>query len=127
MIKIKQTFNIRETAEILVPDSFGRMSYLAALLLMIVMVGIIVILSSRLPSSVPLYFTLPWGEARLAPKFMLFVLPGISLIFLIFNLVLSRISRKLSPLLPKILSVSLMVVTIMLMISLLGILQSLIL
>jgi len=127
MIKIKQTFNIRETAEILVPDSFGRTSYLVALLLIVLMIGSIVILSSRLPNLVPLYFTLPWGEARLAPRVMLFVLPATSLLFLILNLGLSRISRKLSPLLPRILSVSAMIVTIMMLISLVGIVQSLIL
>lgn len=127
MTKNKQTFSIRETAETLVPDKLGRTSYLIALLLFFLMVGIITLLFARIPPTVPMFFTMPWGEARLAPKSMLYILPGVSLLFLIFNLVLGRISLKLSLLLPRVLAVATMVISAMLLISLLGIIQSLIL
>lgn len=127
MIKIKQTFSIRETAEILVPEKLGRTSYFIALLLIITMLGIITILLRNIPLVVPLFFTLPWGEARLAPRIMLYLLPLISFIFLLINLGLGRLSTKLSPLLPRVLAVSTAVVTLMILVSLLGILQSLIL
>ena len=127
MIKNKQTFSIRETVEILVPDKFGRAGYLIAFLLIIAMVGIITSLLRSLPTVVPLYFTLPWGEARLAPKLMLYLLPLMSLFFGFFNLALGKISAKLSPLLPKVLAVATTIVTCMIAISLIGIVQSLIL
>lgn len=127
MTKNKQTFSIRETAETLVPDKLGRTSYLIALLLFFLMVGIITLLFTRIPPTVPMFFTMPWGEARLAPKSMLYILPGVSLLFLVFNLVLGRISLKLSLLLPRVLAVATMVISAMLLISLLGIIQSLIL
>ncbi len=127
MIKNKQKFSIRETAEILVPDSLGRSSYLLAILIIVVMLMLISGLLVKLPTVVPLYFTLPWGESRLTSKLMLYLLPLSSFLFLILNLGLGRLSVKLSPLLPRILAVATTVVASMMMISLLGIIQSLIL
>lgn len=127
MTKNKQTFSIRETAEILVPDKFGRTSYVSALLLIIVMISLISLLFGKMPPSVPLYFTLPWGEARLAPKAMLYILPSIAMAFLAFNLGLGRLASKLSPLLPRVLAVSTAIITGMMLISLFGIIQSLVL
>lgn len=127
MTKNKQIFSIRETAEILVPDKLGRASYLIGIGLIILMLGLIALLFGKLPQSIPLYFTLPWGEARLAAKLVLFTVPGITSLFLIFNLALGRIASKLSPLLPRVLAVATAVVAGMMMISLLGIVQSLLL
>lgn len=127
MIKSKQIFSIRETAEILVPDKLGRGSYLTSLALVLVMLLLITLMLGRLPPSVPLYFTLPWGEARLAPKPMLYILPIITLILIVFNLGLGRLSDKLSPLLPRVLAVSTVVIAGMMLISILGIMQSLVL
>jgi hypothetical protein len=127
MTKNKQTFSIRETAEILVPDKFGRTSYVSALFLIIVMISMISLLFGKMPPSVPLYFTLPWGEARLAPKGLLYLLPSISMAFLAFNLGLGRLAAKLSPLLPRVLAVSTAIITCMMLISLFGIIQSLVL
>lgn len=127
MIKSRQIFNIRETAETLVPDKLGRSSYLASCGLVLVMLILITLLLGSLPPTVPLYFTLPWGEARLAPKLMLYILPSITLILIVFNLGLGRLSGKLSPLLPRVLAVSTVVIAGMMLISLLGIMQSLVL
>lgn len=127
MIKSRQIFNIRETAETLVPDKLGRSSYLIACGLVLVMLILITLLLGSLPPTVPLYFTLPWGEARLAPKLMLYILPSITLILIVFNLGLGRLSDKLSPLLPRVLAVSTVVIAGMMLISLLGIMQSLVL
>lgn len=127
MIKSKQIFSIRETAEILVPDKLGRSSYLTSLALVLVMFLLITLMIGRLPPSVPLYFTLPWGESRLAPKLMLYILPIITLILIVFNLGLGRLSDKLSPLLPRVLAVSTSIIAGMMLISILGIMQSLVL
>jgi hypothetical protein len=127
MTKNKQTFSIRETAEILVPDKLGRTSYLIALLICFTMIVIIAALYSRIPSVVPLYFTLPWGEMRLTPKISLYALPVITFLCFVFNLALGRVSTKLSLLLAQVLSVSAAIVASMMLIALLGIIQSLIL
>lgn len=127
MTKNKQTFSIRETANILVPDKLGRTSYLVGLLMAIIMLVGISLLYSTIPGVVPLYFTLPWGETRLAPKYMLYMLPAISIFFMVVNLMLGRLIAKLSALLPRALAIASATVVAMLLISLIGIVQSLIL
>lgn len=111
----------------MVPDELGRTSYLIGILMIGVGLALVMGLLGKLPPVVPLYFTLPWGEARLAPKLMLYTIPGIALVFLIFNLGLGRIMGKLSPLLPRVLAVATAVESGMMLIALLGIIQSLIL
>ncbi len=127
MTKNKQTFNIRETAEILIPDKLSRTSYFIALILVMLMLSGLSGVLVKLPQVVPLYFTLPWGEARLAPRLMLYLLPSISLVVMIVNLGLGRISAKLSPLLPRVLAVAALVTAAMMSVSLIGIIQSLVL
>jgi len=123
----KLTFNISKTAEILVPDKLGRSSYGVGLLICAVMTALITILLSRLPSVVPMYFTLPWGEARLTGRTMLYLLPAMTLLILGVNLGLGRVAVKLSPLLPRVLAVATAIIAGMLLLALVGIVQSLIL
>lgn len=127
MTQNKQTFSIRETAETLVPDSMARTGYWIGLAIILTMLLLISGLLTRIPSVIPLYYTLPWGEARLASKLMLYILPGLSLVFFILNLLVSRALRHLSALLPRVLAVATAIVTAMMMLALLGIIQSLIL
>jgi hypothetical protein len=127
MIKNKQTFSITDTAQILIPDKLGRASYLFALGLAIIMIAVIGAVYARLPQNIPLYFSLPWGEARLAPKIMFMSLPGISLLLSMINLFLGRMATKLSPILPRVLAVASVVVAAMLLFATFGIIQSLVL
>lgn len=127
MTKNNQTFSIRETAAVLVPERLARTSYLVAMLVVVLMFGAMSFLSPRLPRVVPLYYSLPWGEARLAPKNVLFFIPVISLFIVCLNLALGRIAAKVSPLLPKVLAVTSLVIAGMMTIAILGIVQSLIL
>jgi|GEM_PF-1016863 len=127
MTKNKQTFSITATAEILVPDELGRASYLATFGILIIMVAVIGAVYSRLPQNIPLYFSLPWGEARLAPKIMFMTLPVIAIVMSILNLILGRISTKLSPLLPRVLAVTSAVISGMILLATIGIIQSLLL
>lgn len=121
---IKLTFNIGETAELLVPDRIGRVSYSVGLILVLLMIGAIVALWSKLPPRVPLYFSLPWGEIRLANKLLLLELPGLGLLLMGLNIAIGKIVGKLSQLLPRVLSMGSAVVVFMLSVSLVGILQS---
>lgn len=127
MTKNKQTFSITGTAEILVPDKLGRTSYLVVIVLVLLMVLLIGAVYSRLPQTIPLYFSLPWGEVRLAPKIAFLSLPFITFLFAIANLMLGRVASKISPLLPQVLSVASLTVSVMIFLGVLGIIQSLIL
>lgn len=127
MTKNRLTFNIREEAEKLVPDRTERTSYAFSLLVCFVMIGIITLLLIRLPSVVPLYFTLPWGEGRLAPKLMLYIIPITLLLCLFLNFSLGRVANKISPLLPRVMAISTTLIAMMLAVALFGIVQSLVL
>lgn len=127
MTKNKQTFSITGTAEILVPDKLGRSSYLLTLLIIILMLLVIGAVYTKLPSMIPLYFSLTWGEVRLAPKIMFISIPALTLVFGIVNLGLGRLSTKLSPLLPRVLAVATATVAVMMLLSVIGIIQSLVL
>lgn len=127
MTKNKQTFSITATAQILVPDKLGRASYLISLIFVVLMIALIGAVYSRLPYNIPLYFSLPWGDGRLAPKIMLVTLPLLALILSLLNLLLGRVFTKLAQLLPRVLAVTSAVVAGMFFLSVLGIIQSLIL
>lgn len=60
---------------------------------------------SQLPPQVPLFYSLPWGEARLASAASLFLLPTLSTTFLIVNLSLSIVYLKTIPLFSYLLAV----------------------
>lgn len=117
-------FIIKINAGELVPKSSARVFYLLAIFIIFFQTLTIVWLWNKLPRVVPIFFTQPWGEARLAPKLYLALFPGLSLVIGIINLVLSRGAKDESPLLPYTLAVATMVVTAMLAIGLGGILQS---
>lgn len=121
----KLTFDISETAEILVPDKLGRTSYFVGLMIAMIMTILITILMSRLPAVVPMYFTLPWGEARLTSRVMLYLFPALTILILMVNLSLGRVASKLSLLLPRVLSVGTAITAGMLLLALIGIVQSL--
>jgi hypothetical protein len=124
-MKNRQTFSIRETAETFVPDSLGRTSYLISVVLILLMSLVITLLLKSLPVVVPLYYTQPWGEARLASRVTLYMLPGLALVFAIINLLLGRALRPVSTILSKVSAVSTAVITIMMGMALIGIIQSL--
>ena len=127
MTRIKQTFSISETAQTLVPDKLGRMSYVWTLVIILLLGAVITALFGKMPPVVPLYYSLPWGEARLVPKVFLYAIPLIVLVFAVINIVISRIAAKISSLLPRVLAVACMVVAGMMLVAVAGIIQSLIL
>lgn len=119
-------FIIKLDAGELVPKTAARLFYYGAFWLTVIQAAAITALWSRIPRVVPLFFTEPWGEARLAPKIFLFLLPILSFLSLAVNLILGRGSREVSLLLSYSLAVSTFIIVIMFSISLGGILQSLI-
>ena len=127
MVSQKQTFNIGKTAEELVPDTGNRTVYFFAIVLSLSMAAGIALLWTRLPTAVPLFFTQPWGQERLAAEPLIFLLPAVAVATVVVNIFLSSISRSTSPLLPRMLAVSSLVVAVALCLGFLGIAQSLLL
>lgn len=54
-------------------------------------VGLLISSFSLLPSKVPLFYSQPWGESQLAPSWALFLLPLLSVVFLLGILFISEI------------------------------------
>lgn len=124
-MKPGRTFSITKTAEAIVPDSVSRSGYLIALGLTFLLFVIMLLFWGKLPSLVPLFFTEPWGEARLARREWIMLLPTLSLVTTSFNVIIGKVASSTSPLLPRMLSIASSIVALSLIISYLGILLSL--
>lgn len=51
--------------------------------------GLLFLKFNDLPSSIPLYYSLPWGESQLASISALFLLPAFSVIIVLINSILA--------------------------------------
>lgn len=118
-------FRIATIPAELIPERRERKYYMAALLVNLVIIGILASMYGSLPSKVPLFFSLPWGEARLASRVYILILPVLGIIFMLVNLAVMRITRG-----EKVWTVALaaatLLVNVMLLTATLGILQSVI-
>lgn len=65
-------------------------------MLPIVLAGVIGLFYRDLPDKVPLYYSLPWGRDRLAPKFELFLIPVIILAIYVVNSIIIAFFRRRS-------------------------------
>ena len=68
--------------------------------------AVLLVKANDLPSLVPLYYSLPWGEERLVHAPMLAILPGSALLLLAFNLLWMAFFYEKEPLLSKLLAVT---------------------
>jgi len=107
-------------------DTLIRQSYVfggVACLVMILVVGVFWV---YLPPRVPLFFSRAWGEDRLAHKGLLFMLPGIGLVVNCMNIIISQVIGDVDVLVTRSLAVGAGVVSLMLCISVFGIVRSVI-
>lgn len=109
---------------VLVPKTSARIYYYLAFWTAVAQGITIAVLWRQLPKVVPLFFTQPWGEARLAPKIFLLILPLLAIASITTNLILGKWAKEESELLPYTLAVASLLIVIMLTIALAGILQS---
>lgn len=119
-------FIIKIDPSSLIPKNALKKYYLITVGMIGIMILGIVGIWRYLPMSVPLFFTAPWGEARLAPKIFLFLIPLMGLVVVMVNLILAKIAKDVSSILTQILIIGAMVTEIMLTIALAGIVQSVI-
>lgn len=76
---------------------------------------------TNLPSQVPLYYSLPWGESQLASATSLFLLPTISLVILLINNLFSISLSSTNNLLSRILIFASLAISLFFLITLLKI------
>lgn len=122
---IEHKFRINLSPEEYAPSSAVKKYYLLSILLIIMMTGIIFFLLPYLPLQVPLFYTQPWGEGRLATKESLFLLPALSLFFLALNLVVGK-GVKEELVLSKTIGAGTLLMSILIFVSLAGIIQAVI-
>lgn len=77
---------------------FNNSLYSLPIRLFLIIMGIsfivLAIAFRRLPPSVPLYYSLPWGEEQLAGTSELFIIPFSIMIIFLLNLILSMLFLK---------------------------------
>ena len=121
----KRQFRINVDPQSLIPNDSVRKYYFASLALTMLIAGLIMIFWKSLPRSVPLFFTEPWGVTRLAPRVYLFLLPIISLLVMITNIIVGKtMDIEDQKILIYSLGIGSLTVTVPLALGLLGIIQS---
>jgi len=108
----------------LVPNNQYRKYYSLSILIILGMVGATALLWRSLPRVVPLFFTKPWGEARLAETPLLLLLPSLGFLIVVVNLILGRMSRNMTKLLAYTAAGATLLINLMLAIAIFGIIQS---
>ncbi len=66
----------------------------------------------KLPSQIPLFYSFPWGEDQLRPLPQLFVLPLLSILILIMNILLSWQLHPSQIVLKRIIYFSILLITL---------------
>ena len=97
-------------------DNISRIFFVVSTAITSIESVLLVIARGKLPPQVPLYYSLPWGEGRLANPHDLWWLPVICLAVILVNLSISVFLRQL--VLTRILSSATLVVTILAVITL---------
>jgi hypothetical protein len=91
------------------------------LIFILLQVAVLVWKFGDLPSQVPLYYSLPWGESQLASASSLFLLPTFSIFLLFINHLFAITFSKKIPLLSRLLISMSLVVSLFSLITLLQI------
>lgn len=86
---------MKNNLESLLQDRTAKFSIISSIAIIIVYVVLVGVSFTKLPPLLPLFNSLPWGTARLAPVDAVFVFPVLFLtIFILNNLAAAKIYRK---------------------------------
>ena len=99
-------------------DTFLLIPLFIASISILLMVFTFTALSSALPQFLPLFYSLAWGEAQLASKSQLYVLPATVLIIALFNFAIFTQLHPSQIILKRMLLINILVVDIIILISL---------
>ncbi len=114
-------FFITNEDNVLNKSDFIKKSYWSTWILVGISFLIVGLLWNSLPNKIPLFYSLPWGEERLAQKGWLALLPSLGLIFSGINWAISGTWWKREEFLQKILAISSLVETSLLIFIMLNI------
>ncbi len=98
-------FTIDKDSLLLNQSDLIKKSYRISWIILGIDLLIIGLLWNSLPTKIPLWYSLPWGESRLANKALLSLLPIIGLLFSWFNLSLGYLLDKEDEFLNKIMAI----------------------
>lgn len=85
-------------------DFFIKTSFRTGGLLLIFQILFLIIVFKKLPDEVPIFYSLPWGDMRLGEVKFLFLLPLLSFIILVLNLLIAKKLYNQERLLSRIIS-----------------------
>ena len=80
---------IQEKIKALMRDTSMARLLKGTLLLVAIQVIVFIVAIGSLPSQVPLYYSLPWGEAQLTSPWYLLLFPAMNVVILVINLSLA--------------------------------------
>lgn len=82
---------------------------------------LILVLPKFLPTKLPLFYSLPWGETQLATPKQFLIIPAIILLLSLINISIARSLHPQQVLLKKIISLSTILISIILVITIIKI------
>lgn len=85
-------------------ENLSRGFVVASLALTVIQAGLVLRFAPELPPQIPLFYSLTWGEPRLGAPIYLWLLPGLSLLILLFNFAVSALVDL--PILTRIMSIT---------------------
>ncbi len=94
-------------------DRIISRGYLLSFLFLIITVVYIFLYYSSLPPFIPLFNQLPWGEMRLVETIGIFLPISIAIAITIFNFFLSASIYKRNPLVPRILTLTNLLISLL--------------
>ncbi len=93
-------------------DRIISRGYLLTFLFLLITIIYVFFYYSKLPLFIPLFNQLPWGEQRLIATFGIFIPIIIAIIITIFNFFFSSFIYKNNPLVPRILTLTNLLISI---------------
>jgi Na+/melibiose symporter-like transporter len=99
-------------------DRISNLSFALSILIIIVCFLLVVINYNSLPPEIPQYLQRQWGVEQLAPRNMIWLQPGLLLVFFLTNYAISLFTMKNEPLTARILGGTILICSFMSLIAL---------
>lgn len=98
--------------EVLQDKLLLRASFLSFIIIIISLLSII-FYYQNLPPFIPLFNQMPWGEQRIAKTIWIFIIPGVSILFFIVNLIFAKYVYKAAPLVARLFSFATFLISVL--------------
>lgn len=98
-------------------DRYFAFTFLATAVSALFISAVLLIFSSQLPSKLPLFYSLPWGEKQLVNQFGFFILPIILIVFSLINFTLALQLHSLQIILKRMLILTSLAIDIIIVVS----------